>query len=385
MSFVGPKEVIEEGDTVVLYLTPAMMHTIEAVRQIRNKKNEMIEYVFQTSFGALKVGELIGERYGARVQLTKGWAHVLQPNPELWTQTLPHRTQILYTPDISMILYQLEVRPGSIVVESGTGSGSLSHYFLRAIRPSGHLHTFDFHEERCVKAREEFTAHGLGDSVTVRQRDVCEQGFGPELDGKADAVFLDLPAPQLAIPHAAKAIRDEVTGDIGDYSRRFSRVSPWLSAKRLDYGDPRGEGLAASVVYLVKKANPSIDYLSQSIPSDSEFHVLIEGTGGNRGQCGRICSFSPCIEQSMRVCEALAEHGFIEVQNLEVLQIEDIVRTRNVPVMELEFLKTKKTSEDKDAKTPRESKKYITSSAPNTMAGHTGYLTIAELPPLFAR
>uniref|UniRef100_A0A2M4CTN8 tRNA (adenine(58)-N(1))-methyltransferase catalytic subunit TRMT61A n=1 Tax=Anopheles darlingi TaxID=43151 RepID=A0A2M4CTN8_ANODA len=310
MSFVGPKEVIEEGDTVVLYLTPAMMHTIEAVRQIRNKKNEMIEYVFQTSFGALKVGELIGERYGARVQLTKGWAHVLQPNPELWTQTLPHRTQILYTPDISMILYQLEVRPGSIVVESGTGSGSLSHYFLRAIRPSGHLHTFDFHEERCVKAREEFTAHGLGDSVTVRQRDVCEQGFGPELDGKADAVFLDLPAPQLAIPHAAKAIRDEG---------------------------------------------------------------------------GRLCSFSPCIEQSMRVCEALAEHGFIEVQNLEVLQIEDIVRTRNVPVMELEFLKTKKTSEDKDAKTPRESKKYITSSAPNTMAGHTGYLTIAELPPLFAR
>lgn len=43
----------------------------------------------------------------------------------------------------------------------------------------------------------------------------------------------------------------------------------------------------------------------------------------------------------MRVCDALAEHGFIEVQNLEVLQIEDIVRTRNVPVMELEFLKTK--------------------------------------------
>ncbi|XP_035782017.1 tRNA (adenine(58)-N(1))-methyltransferase catalytic subunit TRMT61A-like [Anopheles albimanus] len=310
MSFVGPKEVIAEGDTVVLYLTPAMMHTIEAVRQIRNKKNEMIDYVFQTSFGALKVSDLIGERYGARVQLTKGWAHVLQPNPELWTQTLPHRTQILYTPDISMILYQLEVRPGSIVIESGTGSGSLSHYFLRAIRPSGHLHTFDFHEERCAKAREEFTAHGLGDSVTVRQRDVCEQGFGPELDGKADAVFLDLPAPQLAIPHAAKAIRDEG---------------------------------------------------------------------------GRICSFSPCIEQSMRVCDALAEHGFIEVQNLEVLQIEDIVRTRNVPVMELEFLKTKKTTEDKDAKTPRESKKYITSSAPNTMAGHTGYLTIAELPPLFAR
>uniref|UniRef100_A0A182VQI1 tRNA (adenine(58)-N(1))-methyltransferase n=1 Tax=Anopheles minimus TaxID=112268 RepID=A0A182VQI1_9DIPT len=100
---------------------------------------------------------------------------------------------------------------------------------------------------------------------------------------------------------------------------------------------------------------------------------------------GRICSFSPCIEQSMRVCEALGKCGFIEVQNIEVLQIEDIVRTRNVPVIELDFLKTKRMDTDKDTKTPRESKKYITSSAPNTMAGHTGYLTIAELPPLFAR
>ena len=56
---------------------------------------------------------------------------------------------------------------------------------------------------------------------------------------------------------------------------------------------------------------------------------------------GRICSFSPCIEQSMRVCEALGKCGFIEVQNIEVLQVEDCVRTRNVPVMELDFLKTK--------------------------------------------
>lgn len=76
----------------------------------------------------------------------------------------------------------------------------------------------------------------------------------------------------------------------------------------------------------------------------------------------------------------------MDVVNLEVLQVEDIVRTKNVPVMDLEFLKQKKSDTDsKDAKTPKETKKYITSSAPNTMAGHTGYLTVAELPPLFAR
>lgn len=150
---------------------------------------------------------IIGVEYGSRVELSKGWANVLQPNPELWTQTLPHRTQIIYTPDISMILHQLEVRPGAVVVESGTGSGSLSHYFLRALKPTGHLHTFDFHEARADQARDEFKRHGLGDFVTVYHRDVCNLGFTSELDGVADAVFLDLPAPDLAVPHAFKALK----------------------------------------------------------------------------------------------------------------------------------------------------------------------------------
>ncbi|XP_036325290.1 tRNA (adenine(58)-N(1))-methyltransferase catalytic subunit TRMT61A [Rhagoletis pomonella] len=324
MSFLKPKDLIEEGDTVILYLTVNSMHAIQATPTIVNKKGETIEYIFQTSYGALKVRNLIGVAYGSRVELSKGWAYVLQPNPELWTQTLPHRTQIIYTPDISMILFQLEVRPGSVIVESGTGSGSLSHYFLRAIKPHGHLHTFDFHEARVQQAREEFEQHGLGEFVSVYHRDVCQLGFGNELEGKADAVFLDLPAPQLAVPFAAKTLK--------------------------------AEG-------------------------------------------GRFCSFSPCIEQSQRCCIALQEHGFTEIRSLEVLQQEHIVKTRTIPVLDLEFLKHKKpvsqkadepntdTANEKTgpAKTPKETKKLLTCSTPPTLPGHTGYLTFATLLPAFVR
>lgn len=49
----------------------------------------------------------------------------------------------------------------------GTGSGSLSHYFIRAVKPHGHLHTFDFHENRVRQAREEFAGHGIQNFVTV--------------------------------------------------------------------------------------------------------------------------------------------------------------------------------------------------------------------------
>lgn len=46
-----------------------------------------------------------------------GW--MLECTPELWTKNLPHRTQILYTPDISAVLVNLDVKPGRVVVESG--------------------------------------------------------------------------------------------------------------------------------------------------------------------------------------------------------------------------------------------------------------------------
>jgi len=38
---------------------------------------------------------------------------------ELWTLALPHRTQILYMADISLILFELDIKPGSIVIEAG--------------------------------------------------------------------------------------------------------------------------------------------------------------------------------------------------------------------------------------------------------------------------
>ena len=58
--------------------------------------------------------------------------------------------------------------PNFPVIESGTGSGSLSHSFIRTVAPNGHLHTFDFHKERVQLASDEFKAHGVGHLVTAQ-------------------------------------------------------------------------------------------------------------------------------------------------------------------------------------------------------------------------
>ena len=58
----------------------------------------------------------VGRRYGCKVTAKLGkstaWLLLLRPTPELWTQVLKHRTQILYVADISLVCMHLELRPG---------------------------------------------------------------------------------------------------------------------------------------------------------------------------------------------------------------------------------------------------------------------------------
>lgn len=109
MSFSGFKKEIEYGDTILLYI--GYENFLPTV--VTKKK------VSQTKFGVVRHDQIIGKKYGTRYKTSKGFIHLIHPTPELWTQCLPHRTQILYSTDISMVIFQLDLKPGSIVVEAG--------------------------------------------------------------------------------------------------------------------------------------------------------------------------------------------------------------------------------------------------------------------------
>ncbi|MBN3294878.1 TRM61 methyltransferase, partial [Amia calva] len=210
MSFVEYHDVIQEGDTAIVFLGHDSMFPVRVERGGQT----------QTRYGVIRhSADLLGKRFGSKVTCSKGgWVYVLHPTPELWTLNLPHRTQILYSTDIATITMMLELRPGSVVCESGTGSGSLSHAILRTVAPSGHLYTVEFHQQRAEKAEEEFRRHGVGHLVTVLNQDVCKEGFG--VSGLADAVFLDIPSPWEAVGHAKSAIKKQ--GERG----REGRLAP---------------------------------------------------------------------------------------------------------------------------------------------------------------
>ncbi|KAJ2055559.1 tRNA (adenine-N(1)-)-methyltransferase catalytic subunit trm61 [Coemansia sp. S146] len=306
------KTVIEDGDLVVVYLNPENMltATVKTGGVLNNK------------YGSFRHNDMIGLKYGSMVKSHdgKGFVYLLHPTPALWTQVVPHRTQILYLPDISFISMYLDLKPGKVVIESGTGSGSFSHSLARTIAPTGHLYTFEYHELRVETAKKEFVEHNLTDIVTIEHRDVLANGFGKV--GIADAVFLDLPAPWDAVAAAKEALR--------------------------------------------------------------------------RDTIGRVCSFSPCIEQVQRTALALDEHGFADIRMYECLVKDYEVRTLPMPDIEeaingqkvnfkLNKNDRKKRKLESGANTPTgengSSSEVMLSKPTDQARGHTSYLTFAILAP----
>lgn len=130
--------------------------------------------VFHGYWGTFPHDAMIGARFGEKMHASNrsgtssgGYVYLLAPTAELWTASLPHRTQILYIADISTICLQLELLPGSVCVEAGTGSGSLSHALARAVGASGKLKNLPFGDCRAQCRR----SHGARSHARWRPRD----------------------------------------------------------------------------------------------------------------------------------------------------------------------------------------------------------------------
>lgn len=167
-------------------------------------------------FGRFSHDDVIGHPLGRRLyshvattgrQSSAGFVHVLKPTPELWSQAMNHRTQIVYPHDAALISLLLDLRPGSVMVESGTGSGSASVAFARVVAP-GHVFSFDFHQQRADAAERDFRRLGIHNVVTVTGGiDVVKDGFVGVDDNIADAVFLDLPVPYEMGPEVFRVLQ----------------------------------------------------------------------------------------------------------------------------------------------------------------------------------
>uniref|UniRef100_A0A7E4UXW4 tRNA (adenine(58)-N(1))-methyltransferase catalytic subunit TRMT61A n=1 Tax=Panagrellus redivivus TaxID=6233 RepID=A0A7E4UXW4_PANRE len=305
-SFVHYRETVEENDWVLVYVDD------DNIKPIQVKRGR----TYSMKHGAIRHDYVIGKRYGSKITATAGAVYILRPNPYLWSKALTRYTQILYAHDISTIVLLLDIKPGSVICESGTGSGALTHALALAVGKTGHVYTHELNQKRAKAVEEDLSNHGLAERTTCLNQDACVDGFF--VTNACDGVFLDLPEPWNAVEHAKNAL---------------------------------------SVV---------------------------------RG--GRLVSFSPCIEQALRVVEKMKELNFQFINTIEV--VPKTFKVQKHKQRNLESTGAPEAKKPKSDSSPSEKQEKPDKSAstvkhslipsPFIQPTHSGYLTSATLLPSYS-
>ncbi|KAF9737328.1 hypothetical protein PMIN06_001546 [Paraphaeosphaeria minitans] len=248
----------------------------------------------------------------AATTASSGFAHLVPPTPETWTLCLPHRTQVVYTPDYSFIIQKTRLRPGDHIIEAGAGSGSFTHAVARTVfngytgldapeeendehevngttsrkrkrrqQRHGHVYSFEYHKPRAEQLREELVSHGLEPLVTVTNRDVYADGFCVDTEEEnapnADVIFLDLPAPWLALKHLTRS--------------------------------PPPPALVKSI-----SSDPSTPTAEPTTSTSAPLPPKPFRSPLNPKTTTRLCTFSPCIEQVQKTVAAMRSYGWLDIE-----------------------------------------------------------------------
>ncbi|MEM2896346.1 MAG: tRNA (adenine-N1)-methyltransferase [Candidatus Bathyarchaeia archaeon] len=187
-------ESVNESDYVILFLDEKRKWLV----RVRKKAS------FHTHKGIIKLEELIGRSFGESVESSLGFEFwILKPTLHDYIMSSERPTQIIYPKDIGLILIKLGISPGKKVIEVGTGSGALTMAMANAIKPDGHVYSYEIREEFIKVAEKNLSNAGLLDLVTIRHADAREGFF----EKGVDALVIDIAEPWEIIPQAHEALK----------------------------------------------------------------------------------------------------------------------------------------------------------------------------------
>jgi len=215
MSLFNYDSIAKAGDLAQL-TSPS--NKIHFVRLIPGKKIE-------THRGIIYFDDLIGLLWGSQVTSHSGSPFYLyQPSISDVIREIPRNTQIMYPKDIGFILINMDIGPGTRIIEAGTGSGAFTTALAWAINPDGWVYTYENRQAMQKLALKNLERVKLTDRISFKLKDVAE-GFDEQ---NVDAVFLDLPNPYDYLEQVKRALKPG--GFFGSLLPTTNQVSRLLAA-----------------------------------------------------------------------------------------------------------------------------------------------------------
>jgi len=158
----------------------------------------------QTHQGVVYHDDILGRPLGREIRSHLDYPFlVLEPSTHDLILGLERTTQIMYPKDIGYVLLKMNIKPGSRVVEAGTGSGGLTLALARAVMPTGQVYSYEARPDILRLAAKNLDRLGLLPFVELKERDI-EEGFD---EVGVDALFLDLRTPWLYLAQAYAALK----------------------------------------------------------------------------------------------------------------------------------------------------------------------------------
>ena len=161
---------------------------------------------WHTHKGWITHDDLIGLPEGSVVSTTAGLKFTaFIPLLADYVLSMPRGATIVYPKDAAMIVGVADIYPGARVLEAGVGSGALTLSLLRAVGPTGFVHSVERRQDFADNATANLTNYfsGLPENWKLDVGSVQEQEFTE----KFDRVVLDMLAPWECVEMAANVLR----------------------------------------------------------------------------------------------------------------------------------------------------------------------------------
>lgn len=162
--------------------------------------------LFHTHTGAIAHDDLIGTPEGSVVHSTGGTGYIaFRPLLADFVLSMPRGAAVVYPKDAAQIVAVADLYPGATVLEAGAGSGALTCSLLRAVGPTGRVHSYERRADFAEVAERNVTEFfgGKPEQWSVSVGDLMDGTS----DRDVDRVILDMLAPWECLSVVAAALR----------------------------------------------------------------------------------------------------------------------------------------------------------------------------------